>query len=302
MAKIFFVGDFQTSYSSELYILKSLRELGHEVKAFQEQQGVNGQRLAGTVIMGGYDFVLGSKFRIDNAKLFIAMLKENGVKTVSWLFDLYLDLPPEMGAVRSIKEAPFMCDYVFMSDGGHDEEFKDMNRFVLRQGIFQEEAKMLKPDYEIDVAFIGSRTYNKRIDLVNFLRKRYGSDFRHFGYNAPLVRGMDLNKLLSKVRVVVGDSVPSDNYWSNRVYEILGRGGFLLHPKVKGLEKEFEYFKHLVPFEHSNYEQLGEIIDHYISHDEEQEKIRRAGFKFCKSNYTYKIRSKQLVDIVCSKS
>lgn len=300
MAKIFFIGDFQTSYSSELYILKSLRSLGHEVKTLQEQHGVNGKRLAGTVILGGYDFVLGSKFRIDNAKVFIEMLKKNGVKTVSWLFDLYIDLPPEMGAVRSLKEAPFMCDYVFMSDGGHEEEFKNINRQVLRQGIFEKQAKMFEPNYSIDVAFIGTRTYNKRVKLVNFLRDRYGENFKHFGYSSAPVRGMDLNRLLSTVRVVVGDSVPSDNYWSNRVYEILGRGGFLLHPKVKGLEKEFEYYKHLVPFEYGNYEQLGEIIDYYISHDKEQEKIRRAGFKFCKQNYTYKKRSGQLVELVCS--
>lgn len=306
MPKIFFVGDFSKHYSSEVYIAYGLEQCGAEVYRFQENSPVLLNDLVDLVVDWKPDFVLCSKNRLwSNGMVFINRMKQRGIKTVSWLFDLYVNLPNEMGATRTTKDSPFFCDYVFMSDGGDHKEFEKINKITLRQGIHEPEAEVGNPlEKKFDVVFIGSNTYLQRQKMISKLREWYGDKFCHIGIggNAPEVRGLDLNNVLVSTKIVVGDSVPSDNYWSNRIYEILGRGGFLLHPKVNGLEKEFEYYKHFVPFEHGNLQQLKEIIDYYLTHDKERWKIQLDGHKFCKENYTYTLRCKTLLQTVIGRN
>jgi spore maturation protein CgeB len=70
----------------------------------------------------------------------------------------------------------------------------------------------------------------------------------------------------------------------------LGRGGFIIHPYVSGMEKEFTDREHLVFYEYKNFKQLKELIDYYLKHDDERESIRLAGHELVKNNYTYKNR------------
>lgn len=239
------------------------------------------------------DFVLLSKNR-RYGKILIDRLRGKYL-TVSWLFDLYHDLPKEMGCQRSIKDNPFYADRVFMSDGGE----VGIQKETLRQGIHGPEAVLGRANVDHDVVFIGSDTYFGRHKMIEFLKDTYGDRFAHYGIGGkPEVRGIELNNLIAGSKVVVGDSVYSPNYWSNRIYEVIGRGGFLLHPKVEGIDKEFEHYKHFIPFERGNFEQIKEIVDYYISHDKEREKIRLAGFKYCKENYKYEDRCKILLQKV----
>jgi spore maturation protein CgeB len=80
------------------------------------------------------------------------------------------------------------------------------------------------------------------------------------------------------------------DYWSDRIYETLGRGGFLIHPYIPGIEKEFVDKKHVVFYEYGNFQQLKELIDYYLINDEEREAIRKAGHELVKNNYTYSNR------------
>ena len=80
------------------------------------------------------------------------------------------------------------------------------------------------------------------------------------------------------------------DYWSDRVYETLGRGGFIIHPYIPGMENEFVDKEHLVFYEYKNFAQLKSLIDYYSENDEEREKIRLAGHKLVKEKYTYKNR------------
>ena len=239
------------------------------------------------------DFVLLSKNK-KYGKPLIERLRGKYL-TVSWLFDLYHDLPREMGCQRSVKDSPFYADRVFMSDGGE----VGIQKETIRQGIHEPEAVLGKANVDHDVVFIGSDTYFGRHKMIEFLKETYGDRFAHYGMGGkPEVRGLELNNLLAGSKVVVGDSVHSPNYWSNRIYEVIGRGGFLLHPKVEGLDEEFEPYKHYIPFERGNFDQIKEIVDYYISHDKEREKIRLAGFDFCKTNYKYQDRCLTLLQKV----
>ena len=78
----------------------------------------------------------------------------------------------------------------------------------------------------------------------------------------------------------------------------MGRGGFLIHPRVPGLEAEYKYYKHFIPYTIGDFEQLKDIIDYYLEHDEEREKIRMAGHNWVKKNQTYKHKVKQIISML----
>lgn len=249
-----------------------------------------------TVGEDGLDIIKGEFQRV------LDFCKGKRIPVVAWLTNLFYEI---MRREVQVKVNPmFKADIVFTTDGGHDEQWKKagVNHRLLRQGIFQDEAYISEPKFETsaEIGFIGGIYENiwpYRQELVAWLTETYGKKFEHFGLRGE-IRHEQLNRLCAKLKIVVGDSVWSPNYWSNRVYEIIGRGGVLIMPKIPGLEKEFTPYKHYIPYDMGNFKQLKEIIDYYLEHDEEREKIRMAGFEYCKANYTYLHRVKEMLRVL----
>ncbi len=169
----------------------------------------------------------------------------------------------------------------------------------LPAGVFDKECIYKTVDKTHDIVFVGSKIYHSewkyRPKLIDWLGTTYAGKFEQYGSGGkPGVRGLKLNKLYWSTKIVVGDTLCIDfkypDYWSDRVYETLGRGGFLIHPYVSGMEREFEDKKHLVFYEYGNFKQLKELIDYYLEHEEEREAIRKAGHELVKEKYTYKNR------------
>lgn len=219
--------------------------------------------------------------------------KKVGLPTVCWQWDLYW-------GYRNKKPVQFKADLLFTTDGGHCEEWQRNypHHQVLRQGIHEPEAKRFSTDYVWDVAFVGTLhcVHQGRIKLVRHLKSKYGNRFKH----VTSTRGIDLNKLLARVKIVVGDSYPSPNYWSNRIYEILGRGGFLLYPETEGLDEEFSANVHYAPFTRGDFKGLDERIEFYLHKADQREHIRRLGFELVAGQYTYRHRVGQLLSRIAS--
>lgn len=156
-----------------------------------------------------------------------------------------------------------------------------------------------------DVIFVGSKGYHKewpyRPELINKLKARYGRNFVHVGGDGEIktTRGADLNQLYADSKVAVGDSLCINfdypYYWSDRVYETLGRGGFMIHPYIKGMEEDFEDGKHLVFYKFGDWDDLFNKIDHYVANKEEREKIRLSGHEHVKKNHTYVNRWAEII-------
>ena len=256
------------------------------------------------IINGRPDFVLFCKARTGRSgHLIIEDLKKAGIKTVSWLFDLYWDLPPDRGITRSPLDPPFDCDYVFTTDGGHEKEWKDhgVSHYLLRQGCHLPEAVLGQKVLGVPpIVFTGSIVFRQRMRLLRHMHDKYKKDFAHYGSggNMPETRQLKLNDVFASAKIVLGDSQPSPKYWSNRIYEVLGRGGFLIHPLVEGIDKEFGPYKHFIPYTFGNFDELDEIINYYLTHDEEREKIRLAGHEYCKENYTYTKRVAEMLKTI----
>jgi hypothetical protein len=207
--------------------------------------------------------------------------------TVCWQWDLFF-------GYRRNHPLQFKVDLLFTTDGGHPEEFRKRgyNHRVLRQGIHEPEAVKVPCKLVQDIVFIGGRKgHGTRPRLLRWLQTTYGSRFKHH----TDLRGMQLNEELGKTKIVVGDSYPSPNYWSNRIYEITGRGGFLLHPITSGLNTEFTHMEHYVGYEKENFQDLRSKIDYFLENDKERERIRLAGYNRTTGSYTYTQRVKVLL-------
>lgn len=297
---ILYFGDFRESYSTERYVAHALKELGYEVIAKQEGDFVIGNNVENIVNeIKGLDplLVLFSKGApAGRAEMFIDGLKTAGIPTATWLFDLYFDLP---GADRlrklKMRIPPYNVETIFSTDGGHEKQWEELGikHKVLRQGIHEPEAILYDLPKTRDVIFVGADAFYTRAPMLEALKERY--NFEWWGQNKNRIRGLPLNELYASSKVVVGDSQPSPKYWSNRVYETLGRGGFLLHPITEGLSEEFTDGVHMVFYERGNQKQLNALIDYYLKHDVEREKIRKSGFEHVKKNFTYKHRCIELI-------
>jgi hypothetical protein len=296
--KILYFGIFERPYDTEVYIAKTLEKMGHEVNRCFIVKYTAKEALK-LVEETPHDFILFSKGwlanSVDEHRIFIDRVKS---LKIGWFFDLVWGTPHE----HLIWSHPvFGADLVFTTDGGHQKKFKNagINHACLRQGIYEPEAVLGESmdKYKRDIIFLGTNSHPfwaHRENILRWLEKTYKDRFEWVGkYDG--VRNMKLNNVLASVKVVVGDSVVSPYYWSNRLYEVIGRGGFLLFPYVEGIEKEFIPYKHFIPYTPGRWEELKEKIDYYVSHDDERNKIRLAGFEHCKKNHTYRHRCEKFI-------
>lgn len=291
------IGSF-LNFHDEGYIAQAFEDLGWCVKRFEASNTISDQILS-EIETKKYQFVLTVNRELKDGNFKKILGK---IKTVFWLFDLYFGTQREY--LLQINPL-FNSDFVFSTDGGHQKEFKELgiNHFCLRQGIYKSEAYIgrSRKEFENDIIFVG--TINSidpnRDKLIDFLQRTYGKQFKWWGRSGPNeIRGKDLNDLYASTKIVVGDSCYSPNYWSIRIYDVLGRGGFLIFPKIPGLENEFVYDKHFVSYEHGDYQDLKKKIDYYLEHIEERNKIKLEGFKYCRENYNFKSRCQNLIEII----
>lgn len=102
--------------------------------------------------------------------------------------------------------------------------------------------------------------------------------------------------LMRNAKIVIGDNQFSDasGYVSNRFFETLYAGGFLLHQPIKNLQRltGFRNNAHYATFE--TLEDLPEQIAYWMSHEDEREKIRHAGQRYARKKHTFEARVKEL--------
>ena len=251
------------------------------------------------------DVVIYTKLRIPDAQRFISIMKRNGIKTVCWVPDLYFGVSREEEVHK--KTPMFQADYVFSPDGGNQEKFKalSINHIPLKQGVSQgscvEEDDIKRKDKKIDVLFVGSADKSihgdGREQLLKFLQKTYGDRFYWAGaHNSDQYRGNDLTDLIASAKIIIGDCVDSPDYWSNRLYETIGRGGFMLHPYVRGIEKHYTPGLHFNVYERNNFTELKKKIDFYIESDDMRNDIIKNGLEHTKSKHTLSHRAMSLLE------
>lgn len=206
-------------------------------------------------------------------------------KSVCWYFDkIWRDRDVWMKKILNIASLVAMTDETWAKQSGYS------NIAIIRQGIGDCSISIKEPGrFKAKIAFTGS-VYGERIPWVAALKQRYGEHFQV--YND--VFNEDLYALCMAVPIIIAPEYPSDdNYWSNRIYLVLGSGGFLIHPRLKGLSTEYVEGVH-----HAAYNGMDELftkIDYYLRNTEERHKIQRTGFDFTRQHYNFTERCKSLI-------
>lgn len=313
--RIAFLGNFAVDYSSENHHARSIESLGHTVIRMQEGrhnadhivEDSRGADLFVWVHTHGWKIPDGSAY---GGSQVLDKIKEMGIPVISYHLDLWFGIQRH----KDLETDPFykQLDYFFATDKLMCDWFTEntnVQGVYLQAGVFHEEANMLENiEQTRDVIFVGSKGYHPewqyRPQLINWLRSQYGSRFTHVGGDGDTgtVRGEALNRMYASSKIAVGDTLCLNfdypYYWSDRVYETLGRGGFLIHPYIKGMEEHFSDREHLVFYKYGDFDQLKYLIEYYLYNEEEREKIRKAGHEHVKANHTYRNRWEYILNKV----
>lgn len=307
---ITFVGNFDVSYTSETHHANTLEALGHTVTRLQENRTTtddvlhHSQVASLLVWVHTHTFKTGGSMTVDRV---LDILNKAGVITMTYHLDLWFGIDRQ----KDLDNDDFYktIGHFFTVDKLMADWFNDNTEVVghyLQAGVYEPECYMAEPvkNPPHDIAFVGSRFYHKewqyRPQLVDWLQANYGQRFAHYGGDGlGVVRGDSLNRLYADTKVVVGDTLCLNfdypYYWSDRVYETIGRGGFIIHPYIKGMEEHFENRKHLVFYNYGDFADLKLKIDYYLEHPEEREAIRLAGHEHVKKNHTYMNRWQKII-------
>lgn len=329
---ILYIGNGTHSWCTEVHLARELRALGHRVEFFQEPHKSDRHtltRIAQKVRQVRADLVLWTRtwgMPAEQTTAFWRELEANGIETASVHLDLYLGLQRQAG----VENDPFWTtNFVFTPDGDPASqawfEAHGINHHWSPPGVVYDECKLgaYREKFDYDVVFVGSHGYHPewpwRPYLIDALRDRYGNRFRRFGGDQPEgpVRGSALNDLYATAKVVVGDSLALPGhrgYWSDRPYETLGRGGFLVMPRVPGLDAHFTDGEHLVFYDHPTYpngtqvdhatdpdvqaatHRLFDLIDAWLASSKERDRVRFTGMEHVRANHTYRHRLARVID------
>lgn len=308
MANIVFLGNFRVDYTSESHHAKTLESLGHRVIRLQESEAKAEDILKHAssadlfIWIHTHGWRTPGKFEMEDV---LKTLADYKIPTMTYHLDLWFGLQRQ----KDLDTYPVYkyIGHFFTVDKKMAEWFNQKTKVkghYVPAGVYDQECVIRDVTKKHDVIFVGSKKYHPewqyRPQLISWLEETYKNKFSHYGNGGlPSIRGMQLNKLYWSTKIVIGDTLCINfeypNYWSDRIYETMGRGGFIIHPYIKGLEEEFEDKKHLVFYEYGNFTQLKELIDYYLEHEQEREAIRKAGHELVKSKYTYKNRWQQIL-------
>lgn len=304
-----YVGNFRPEHSTENHVAAALRNLGHEVIPLQEDDPSTWEKLSSPGL-GGLatpDFMLWTRtWSIPDHPQYAALdnLRDLGIPTVGYHLDRWWGLARE---TQVFEEPYFQVDLLVTADGGHDGEWAEagINHLWMPPAILEAQAVTgSRTGQAIPVGFVGSwGSYHPewpwRAELIRNLSKTYRHRFLAMPRRGrPAVRGQDLANLYATISVVVGDSCLAGSpsrYWSDRIPETLGRGGFLIHPRVDGIEGHFTDGEHLILVEPESWPAMKEAVDRWLLDPRGRDRIAKAGRAHVLANHTYEVRMADLI-------
>ena len=307
MANIALLGNHEVSFCTERELDWTLEKMGHYVVRLQENK-VNCEEVVSTCRERAVKLFIWVHTHgwetVGRMTLFqmVDQLRKSGIKTCSFHLDRFFGLNTLDNRESRIGTHAFWhTDTVFTADGGNDERFKEkgVNHVWMPPAVVERDCYFGQPSPQFNspIAFTGADGYHPeypfRTRMCQRLREKYATNFRVY----QGVREEALNNLYASVRVLVGDScfAGADRYWSDRVPETIGRGGFLLFPTTPGLD-----IPGLVTYKPQDIDDLISKIEYWIDDDRTAERIRRRNqaHEFVKQNHTYTNRMQTLLQVM----
>lgn len=297
---ILYVADFESPGKAEQYAASAIEWLGHRVERWHDQSVQSPDDVVRRLASNEFDCLLFYKGclgartmeeRLQPSGDAIAqVLKRTSVPGYTWYFDRVFEYAVDRSREAWMRKVAPLCRKVFLTDGALAQT--DWGPWhLLRQGVHAPnvEKVFFPEDERQDVAFIG-QVYGDRGRELGAVSQRFEVDVIEDTF------GTDLNEKLRSYRVILGPSFPSvPHYWSNRLYVVLGHGGFFLAPEVEGMAQDG-----FVPGLH--YARLGADpvtdIEYWLGRSAERERIGRAGQQFVLGHHTYEHRVCELIEVI----
>lgn len=164
-----------------------------------------------------------------------------------WFFDRIEDPDPSLvnrnrHRIKWAREITNVTDIGFCTDGDWVEKDTSGKLHWLTQGADERVVgrgtalRMPQPPILITASTINGG--ERRRSFISDFKERWGASVQVVERGA---HGKVMADLMASVKVVVAPQHPSSNmYWSNRVYQALGFGAFLLHPRCSGLSGQYK--------------------------------------------------------------
>lgn len=308
--QVLYVGNFRPAHSTENHIAYTLEDLGHEVFRVQEDELSQDSLLRDLEACEAELFLWTRTWNGHVTKAILDRVKQTGIKTVSYHLDLYVPI----ARVKDMPGDPFwQTDYVFTPDGSPQAAVyfgqHNIRHYYLKPGVYKAECVRgtERRDLLADVAFIGNtQDYHPewpyRRQLADWLKAEFGAWVRFYGKPYRTVRNQELNDVLASTKIIIGDTLcpgfTYPNYWSDRVYETTGRGGFIIHPRITGLEEEFVENKEIAFYNYGDWDHLRELINWYLEHEDYREDVRTAGMQRTIAEHTYNNRMIEMLGVI----
>jgi len=300
---IAYIGNFRPAHSTENDVREALEQLGHQVIQVQEDSPHSLETLPKL----NCDFVLWTRtWSMPQIYEAVSQTKSAGRAVVGFHLDRWWGLARE----HQVRDEPFfrLCDLMVTADGGSHAKWQDVgiNHLWMPPAVSNRAKRgNVQIQFQRPIGFVGSwRSYHPewqyRRRLVEFLHETYGRKFKPWPRANQQIRGRDLEDLYASVDVVVGDSCLAgdvSHYWSDRIPETLGRGGFLIHPEVEGMAEEgFVNGETLITYtaKENTFDELKSTIDEWLRRSD-RAMVAEKGMRLVHQKHTYLNRMTSLI-------
>lgn len=301
--KIVYIAKHNSGHNDdEGAIAYALKSLGHEVVCVQENQGYTAVDHKDT------ELFLFHKWDDVSALESLEGKDHRGIK-VFWYFDLVEWTARELRSrdarrINWMNRITPMVDLGFCTDGDWVRKDKTGKLHWLMQGFDERLTHTTEfnpnPDPPYDLFFPGNvrNAGRARKDWFNAVSARYGDKFRH----AVGAFGKDLADEVNNCKIVVAPISPvKDYYWSNRIFNVLGLGGLLVHPGCAGLYKFYTTGSQYHPYK--SLDDFFFACDYWLSLDRRDDAlaVRENARQYTLTRHTYRHRCVRLLNTVREK-
>ncbi len=207
--------------------------------------------------------------------------------TACYLIDSHMNLQHHLQWAKDY-------DYVFIAQKEYLPIFKEHvhnNIFWLPLGADPDIHSKHNVEKEFDVGFVGSITsevHKRRAELLNKI-----SSVAKVEYKRCFLE--EMAEHFSKSKIIFNNAIKND--LNMRVFEGMSIGSLLLTDETHG-SGQLEMFKDGEDYVLYNDENIVEKVKYYLEHDEEREKIAKAGRERILRAHTYKHRTDELIKVI----